>query len=84
MHDLHVADKVNKMVLEEAVKNNLKIVKKIVVELGSVVEHGANISKENLIFNLNLLNKGTIAENAEVVINEVAGNDWRLTSIAGN
>ena len=84
MHDLHVADKVNKMVLEEAAKNNLKVVKKIVIDLGSVVEHGANISKENLIFNLNLLNKGTIAENAEILVNEVTGNDWRLTSIVGD
>ena len=83
MHDLHVANKVSKMVLEEAGKNKLKIVKKIVIDLGSIVEHGANISKENLEFNLNLLNKGTIAEKAEVVINEVSGDDWRLVSIAG-
>jgi Zn finger protein HypA/HybF involved in hydrogenase expression len=84
MHDLHVANKVSKMVLEEAAQNNLKAVKKIVIDLGSVVEHGANISKENLEFNLSLLNKGTIAENAEIVVNEVAGDDWRLVSIAGD
>lgn len=83
MHDLHVADKVNKLVLEEAAKNDFKVVEMIMIELGSVVEHGANISKENLEFNLNLLNKGTIAENAEIIVNEVAGNDWRLVSIAG-
>ena len=84
MHDLHVADKIHKLAIEQAGRNNLKTVEKIVIDLGSVIEHGADISAENLQFNLNLLNQGSLAEGAEIIINKVSGNDWRLVSISGD
>ena len=84
MHDLHVADKINKLVIEQSARNNLKTVKKIVIDLGSVIEHGADISAENLQFNLNLLNQGSLAEGADIIINRVPGHDWRLVSISGD
>lgn len=84
MHDLHVADKIHKLVLAQAQQNNLSVVKNITIDLGSVVEHGANIAKENLEFNLKMLNKGTVADSAEIIINEVDGNDWNLVSISGD
>ncbi|MBT5503466.1 hypothetical protein HN858_01055 [Candidatus Falkowbacteria bacterium] len=84
MHDLHVADKIHKLVLEQAKKNNLKQVKKILIDLGSVIEHGADISSENLEFNLQMLSRNTVAEGAKVKINKVDGSSWELISIAGD
>jgi len=83
MHDLHVADKIHKLVLQNAQQNNLRSVKNIEIELGSVIEHGADISAENLQFNLQMLNKRTLAGGAQVNIKKVAGNDWKLVSISG-
>lgn len=84
MHDLHAADKIHKLAIEQAGAAELKNIKKIIIELGSVIEHGADISAENLEFNLKMLNEGTLANGAEIIINKVAGHDWRLISISGD
>jgi hydrogenase nickel incorporation protein HypA/HybF len=83
MHDLHLADQILKTVLEYADKNGFKKVKKIELELGSILEHGEYILPENLIFNFNLLAKNTIAENAELKIKKIKGEEWKLVSIEG-
>lgn len=84
MHDLHVADKIQKLVLENAANNNLQSIKKIVINLGLVEEHGSDISPENLEFNLKMLLKGSVGENAEIVINKIKSNTWELVSISGD
>jgi Zn finger protein HypA/HybF involved in hydrogenase expression len=81
MHDFHLADTILKIVLEYAEKNNLKSIKKIELELGSILEHDEVISSENLIFNFNLLSKNTIAQSAELNIKKIAGDSWKLISI---
>ena len=81
MHDFHLADQIFKTVLEYAEKNGFKKIKKIELELGSILEHGEYILPENLIFNFNLLSKNTIAENAELNIKKTAGENWKLISI---
>lgn len=81
MHDFHLADQILKTVLEYAKKNGFKNIKKIELELGSILEHGEYISPENLIFNFNLLSKNSIAQNAELEIKQVAGDSWKLVSI---
>jgi len=81
MHDFHLADQILKTVLEYAEKNGFKKIKKIELELGSILEHGEYILPENLIFNFNLLSKNTIAENAELNIKKTAGENWKLISI---
>jgi len=83
MHDLHVADKIHKLILENALNNHLSVVKEVVIELGSVIEHGANINAENLVFNLQMLNRGTLAQGANISIKRVIGNEWKLVSISG-
>ncbi|MFH0779595.1 MAG: hydrogenase/urease maturation nickel metallochaperone HypA [Parcubacteria group bacterium] len=83
MHDLHLANKIQKLIIEEAQKNKLRLVKRAIIELGVISEHGSDITKENLEFNLNLLLKGTLAENAELKINKIKGNAWKLISISG-
>ncbi|MBU1132615.1 hydrogenase maturation nickel metallochaperone HypA [Patescibacteria group bacterium] len=83
MHDLHAADKIQRLIIEQAKKNRLNAVLEIVIELGCVIEHGADITPENLEFNLQMLNKGTLAEKAKIIINKVSGNSWKLVSISG-
>ena len=81
MHDLHLAQQILKIVLEYAEKNNLKSIKKIELELGSILEHDEVISPENLVFNFNLLSKNTLAETAELDIKKIEGDSWKLVSI---
>ena len=83
MHDFHLADTILKTVLEYAEKNNFKNIKKIELELGSILEHDEVISPENLIFNFSLLSKNTIAQSAELNIKMIAGDSWKLISIDG-
>jgi len=84
MHDLHVADKIQKLVLENAVSNKLSTVKKVEINLGYIEEHGSDISPENLEFNLKMLLKNTVADGAEIVINKVSSDSWELVSISGD
>jgi len=81
MHDFHLADQILKTVLEYAQKNSFKNIKKIELELGSILEHDEVISPENLIFNFKLLSKNTIAEAAELSIKKITGDSWKLISI---
>lgn len=83
MHDLHAADQILKVVLAHANENKLISVKKIIIELGSIVEHGEEINADNLVFNLKLLAKNTPAKNAKVEIKKVKGGSWKLVEIEG-
>ncbi|MBU0670744.1 MAG: hydrogenase/urease maturation nickel metallochaperone HypA [Patescibacteria group bacterium] len=84
MHDLHEADKITKLILEYAKKNNLKNVKSATVELGSVIEHGEEITPENLVFNIKMLAEGTIAEGLDVKIGKIKTDSWNLKEIEGD
>jgi len=86
MHDLHLADKIHKLVLEKAKENNLKKIKEICIALGHIIEHGEDINAENLKFNLNLLNQNSMAQGAEIKIIKIEGkkNFWNLKSITGD
>ena len=84
MHDLHEADKILRLVLEKANDNKLLKVTKIVIELGTMIEHGQDIDPDNLAFNLKLLTKNTPAREAEVVVKKVQGDSWKLVEIEGD
>jgi Zn finger protein HypA/HybF involved in hydrogenase expression len=83
MHDLHEADKILKVILDYAQKNNLKKVTKAVIDLGSIVEHGEELSPVNLEFNIKMLAEGTLANGLRVVINKIQGDSWVLREIEG-
>ncbi len=83
MHDLHAADRILKIVLEKASEKKLRSVTKIVVELGSVLEHGSEILPENLEFNLRELARGTAAAGAEIEIRKAGTETWKLVEIEG-
>ena len=57
MHDLHAADKILKVVLDKAAEKNLMRVDKILIELGSIIEHGDEINPDNLKFNIKIATK---------------------------
>ena len=83
MHDWHLANEIKKIVLDYADKNNLKNVRKIELELGSIIEHNEEISSENLIHNLNLMFEKTIAEDCKIFIKKINRDEWKLISIQG-
>ncbi|MBN1326189.1 hypothetical protein JW977_04415 [Candidatus Falkowbacteria bacterium] len=83
MHDLHEADKILKVILDYAQKNNLKKVTKAVMDLGSIVEHGEELMPENIKFNISMLSRGTVAEGIEVDVNKIKGDSWMLKEIEG-
>lgn len=84
MHDLHAADQILKVVLDKALENKLLEVKKIVIELGSIIEHGQDIDADNLVFNIKLLAKNTPAKAANVVVKKTKGDSWKLVEIEGD
>ncbi len=83
MHDFHLADTIHRTILEYAAKNNLKKITRVVIELGSIIEHGEEILPENLKFNLRLLFQGTMADSLEVAIEPVRADNWMLKEIEG-
>ncbi|MFC1617913.1 hydrogenase/urease maturation nickel metallochaperone HypA [Patescibacteria group bacterium] len=84
MHDIHAADKVLKMALEGAKKNNLQNIKKIMVDLGTVIEHGAEIDPSNLQYNVKMLARNTVAEGADIIVNKTTGSEVVLKEIEGD
>ena len=83
MHDLHEANKILNLILAYAQQNKLAKVTKAVIELGSLIEHEAEILPANLEFNLKLLAQNTIAAGLVVEIKKVKGDFWRLKEIEG-
>ena len=83
MHDLHVANKILKLIFQYAKKNKLKKVTKVEIDLGVISEHGLEIIPENLAFNIKMLAKNTLAQDLEVKVNKIKGNEWVLKNITG-
>jgi Zn finger protein HypA/HybF involved in hydrogenase expression len=78
MHDFHLANQIVMVAKANAQKNKLLKINKIVIELGEIIEHGENITPENLAYNINLILP------CEVEVKKVKGDKWRLISIEGN
>ena len=83
MHDLQVANRILKIILEYAKKNNLQKVTKAVIDLGVIEEHGQEILPANIKFNIKMLAKGTSAENLDLIIKQSKGKEWELIEIEG-
>jgi len=73
MHDLHLANQIVKLAKEHAKGKPVKIIS---LELGDILEHGENITPENLKYNINLLLPGV-----NVNIKKIEGDSWRLMDI---
>ena len=83
MHDLHEANKILKVIFDYAGRNKLRKVTKAKVELGSIIEHGAEISAENLVFNLQMLARGTLADGFKIEVRQTKIDGWVLKEIEG-
>ena len=83
MHDFHEADKMVKLILKYADKNKLKKVTHIKIKLGKIIEHNEQINPENFKFNIKMLLKKTIAENAKIDIIRTRGGKVILSEIEG-
>jgi len=68
MHDLHLADKILRQVVEYGAKNNLKKITTVKIKIGDILEHEKLIDQENLKFNLSMLAQGTAAEDARFAV----------------
>jgi len=77
IHDLHLANQIIRTAQQYALKNGLEKISKIELELGSISEHGAEITPEGLKYNINLL-----LPNIKIsIIEKNGGNYWKLVSI---
>lgn len=83
MHDLQVANRILKIILEYAKENSLEKITKAVIDLGVIEEHGQEILPENIEFNIKMLAKGTSAENLDLIIKQSKGKEWELIEIEG-
>jgi len=89
MHDLLAAKDILDTALRTAKEKKLKKITKIVIELGAKeYSHGDHthletIDPENLKFNLKLIVKNTIAENAEFIIKKSDIADILVKEIEG-
>ena len=77
MHDFNLANEIVQIAKEHVQKSGLSKISKIVVELGSIIEHGENISVQNLKYNINLLMP------CQVKIKKINGDTWRLVTMEG-
>ncbi|MBU0597395.1 hydrogenase maturation nickel metallochaperone HypA [Patescibacteria group bacterium] len=83
MHDLVAAQDIIKTALAVAKRNKIKVIDKIEINLGKVIEHNQVITPANLKFNLNLVKKNTIAGKAEFIINEGIGRELSIVAVKG-
>ncbi len=84
MHDLMLAKEILDQVLKSAKINRLKKISRLVVSLGSFVEHDEEILPENLKANVRLLSQKTLVEGAEIIIKKIGDRGvWRLEEIEG-
>ena len=84
MHDLYAAQDILEAAKKTAKSKKLKIITKLVIELGQIEDHGDVISEENLRFNLQLLSKNTVAQDAKVVIHRTKSQQCVLAELEGN
>lgn len=84
MHDLHLADKILRQILDYGVKNNLKKITDARIKIGEILEHEELVSPENLSFNLAMLSRGTAAEDANFDIKKIGeAGKYEIIEIEG-
>ncbi len=69
MHELSIAENIIEIVVEAAAKENASAVSRIILDIGRL----SGIEKDALQFAMNVVIKGTIAEHAEIILNDIVG-----------
>jgi Zn finger protein HypA/HybF involved in hydrogenase expression len=83
MHDLVAAQDIVKIATRIAKKNKLKLISKIVVRLGNIVEHSEAITPENLKFNFELVKRNTLAEKSTLLIKKGKKSELQIEEVIG-
>ena len=86
MHDFLLAKEIVDEVLKIAAEKELKNIKTVSLEIGSVSlahdghpEHTEDISIENLQFGIENIAKNTILKDAKFDIKKMEGDSWKIT-----
>jgi hydrogenase nickel incorporation protein HypA/HybF len=79
MHEYSIMKNIFDIVIEEAGKSNAKVINEITLVIGEQ----ASYVDDSLLLYFNLLSKGTIAENAKLIINREGykGTEFYIESI---
>ena len=83
MHDLHLSQKIIKLIEKYAAENNLRKITRARIGLGKIIEHGEMISPDNLSVTLRLLAEGTVAAGAKFLISSREDDSFSLDEIEG-
>ncbi len=79
MHEFGIAENILKLVLDEAQRHNIKKVAAIRVEVGEA----NNLSAESLQFAFGIISKNTIAQDAQVDMQETKGHAIQVVNFDG-
>ena len=84
MHDLLLAQEIYAIIKKETEKNNFKKIIIVVIELGNIIQHNEQITPDNLIYNLRLIDKNKLfSEKTNFKILGRSDDLWQLVEIAG-
>ncbi|MBU1131593.1 hypothetical protein KJ840_05685 [Patescibacteria group bacterium] len=83
MHDIHEANRIANVIREYVNKHQLHKLSNIKIELGAIIEHGQDISPENLDFNLRMILKDLVNHQTKIDIKKIKGESWKLVLIEG-
>ncbi len=79
MHEFGIAEKILNLVLDEAKQHNIQKITTIRVQVGEA----NNLSAESLQFAFGLVSKNTIAQDAQVDMQETKGNAIQVVNFDG-
>lgn len=72
MHEMSLCEGVLQILESESAKQNFKIVKKVALEIGPL----SGVEVEALKFSFDVVMKGSLAENSELIIIETPATAW--------
>lgn len=85
MHDLIEAQNILQALLEFASREKIKKILEAKIEIGLIEDHHEILTPENLLANLNLLSKNTLASGCkfQIKLNKKIKNHWLIKEIIG-
>lgn len=84
MHDLLLAEEIYTIIKDETKKNKFKKIIAVVIELGEIIQHKEQITSDNLIYNLKLIDKNKLfSEKTNFKILDRNDDLWQLVEIVG-
>jgi len=72
MHEMSLAEGIRSIVVDAAAANDIPRVRAVILEIGEL----AAVEQEALLFCLDVVLKGTVAEGAAIIVDAVPGTGW--------